>query len=80
MQTAARSLKDASNFLEMHGVGMSFRVHSVLFSLSKLGVGLQAEKLLRVLEDPFLDRSIAFATNHVLRVIKHKARIPVKGE
>ncbi|KAG8915203.1 hypothetical protein FRC00_006648 [Tulasnella sp. 408] len=33
----------------------------------------------RAVNDGFLNRSIRFARNHVLREMKHRARIPVKG-
>ncbi|KAG9008076.1 hypothetical protein FRB94_013733 [Tulasnella sp. JGI-2019a] len=82
IELAAQSLREcASLLLDAHGCGTSFRLSSVFYSLSKLGIGLQEEApaSLHVLKDDFIDRAIEFAVNHVLRVIKHKARIPVKG-
>ncbi|KAG9009177.1 hypothetical protein FRB93_005673 [Tulasnella sp. JGI-2019a] len=80
IETATQSLRDcATHLLDMHGCGTSFRLSSVFLSLSKLGIGLRDEAPLHVLNDEFINRAIEFAANHVLRVIKHKARIPVKG-
>ncbi|KAG8877862.1 hypothetical protein FRB98_006509 [Tulasnella sp. 332] len=77
---ATLSLRDCASFLlDMHGCGTSFRLSSVFFSLSKLGIGLRDEQPTHVLDDKFINRAIEFAANHILRVIKHKARIPVKG-
>lgn len=63
----------------MHGCGSSYRLPSVFLSLHKLGVGLKDEDAKLILEDAFINRAIGFAANHVLRVTKHKARIPVEG-
>ncbi|KAG8856325.1 hypothetical protein FRB96_006476 [Tulasnella sp. 330] len=80
IKTATQSLRNcATLLLDMHGCGTSFRLSSVFLSLSKLGIGLREEGPMHVLNDGFINRAIEFAANHVLRVIKHKARIPVKG-
>ncbi|KAG8915202.1 hypothetical protein FRC00_006647 [Tulasnella sp. 408] len=52
---------------------------SVFLHLTRLGLTLGGQGPTAV-RDGFLNRSIRFAKNHVLREIKHKARIPVKGE
>ncbi|KAG9008075.1 hypothetical protein FRB94_013732 [Tulasnella sp. JGI-2019a] len=80
IEMAAHSLRGCADLLlDAHGFGTSFRLSSVFYSLSKLGIGFPEETPLHVLNDDFIDRAIEFAANHALRVIKHKARIPVKG-
>ncbi|KAG8905124.1 hypothetical protein FRC01_008467, partial [Tulasnella sp. 417] len=80
VEEATQTLAKCSNFLDIHGIGTSYRLSSVMLNLRKLKVGLQSEVGAPLnLNDPFLDRAIEFAANHVLRVMKHKARIPVKG-
>ncbi|KAG8906417.1 hypothetical protein FRB99_006919 [Tulasnella sp. 403] len=79
VENATRSLLKCAGFLETHGLGASFRLPSVFINLQKLGVGLKAEDCNFPLDDVFLNRAIQFAANHVLRVMKHKARIPIKG-
>lgn len=76
---ATQTLTDSSTFFDVHGIGTSYRLSSVFQSLTKLGVGLREDQLQFVINDPFLNRAIEFAANHVLRIIKHKARIPVQG-
>lgn len=80
VEEATQTLAKCSKFLDAHGIGTSYRLSSVMLNLHKLKVGLQFEAGASLnLNDPFLDRAIEFAANHVLRVMKHKARIPVKG-
>ncbi|KAG8906418.1 hypothetical protein FRB99_006920 [Tulasnella sp. 403] len=79
VENATKSFLECAKFLETHGIGTSFRLPSVFINLQKLGVGLEAEDCNFPLDDVFLNRAIQFAANHVLRVMKHKARIPIKG-
>ncbi|KAG8906415.1 hypothetical protein FRB99_006917 [Tulasnella sp. 403] len=67
VENATKSFLECAEFLETHGIGTSFRLPSVFINLQKLGVGLEAEDCNFPLDDVFLDRSIQFATNHVLR-------------
>ena len=70
-QNSIESLSRSARLLETYGLGGSFKVTSVMLSLEKLG--------LRVLpDDVFYTRMMDFAVNHVLRELKHHARIPVK--
>ena len=70
-QNSIESLSRSARLLETYGLGASFKVTSVMLSLEKLG--------LRVLpDDVFYTRMMDFAVNHVLRELKHHARIPVK--
>jgi RNA-dependent RNA polymerase len=70
-QTSNESLRHAAMFLEAHGLGASFRLTSVMTSLDSLGVELP--------DDAFHQRMMEFAVHHVLRELKHRARIPVPG-
>ncbi|OCH96496.1 RdRP-domain-containing protein [Obba rivulosa] len=64
------SLENAARLLETHGLGSSFRLTSIMLNLHKLGV----EPLM---QDVFWRQMMDFAVNHVLRELKHHARIPV---
>lgn len=66
---ALESLTASAKLLEMHGLGASFRLPSVLNSLQQLG--------LNALHNKFINTALRFAVHHVLREIKHKARIPL---
>ncbi|GBE78383.1 RNA dependent RNA polymerase-domain-containing protein [Sparassis latifolia] len=64
------SLERAGRLLEAHGLGTSYRLTSTMLSLHRLGVGPLSE-------DVFWQQMMDFAVNHVLRELKHHARIPV---
>ena len=71
---AERSREDfdrAGQMLESFGLGTSFRLPSVMYHLHKLDVPMQ--------NDPFYKHLMDFAINHVLRELKHRARIPIQG-
>ena len=70
-KNSRRDLEQAGRLLESFGLGASFRLSSVLFHLHKLGVPMQ--------KDPFYKHMMDFAINHVLRDLKHHARIPIPG-
>ena len=69
-EQSVESLEKSARLLETFGLGASFRLTSVMLSLHKLGVGPLGE-------DDFWSRMMAFAIHHVLRELKHHARIPV---
>lgn len=69
-QKAVDALDKSARLLETYGLGASFRLTSVMLNLSKLGLG-------PLKEDKFWCRMMDFAINHVLRELKHHARIPV---
>lgn len=64
------SLEWSARLLETHGLGTSFRLTSTMLGLHKLGLG-------PLRSDIFWGQMMAFAVNHVLRELKHHARIPV---
>lgn len=70
VEESRRSMETSARLLETHGLGSSFRLPSVFLSLHKLGV----EPLM---QDEFWRQMMDFAINHVLRELKHHARIPV---
>ena len=70
-ENSRRDLERAGQLLESFGLGASFRLSSILYHLHKLGVPMQT--------DPFYKHLMDFAINHVLRELKHHARIPVPG-
>lgn len=67
---ATDSLDMAAHTLEAYGLGASCRLSSTMRSLHRLGVG-------SFTEDVSWQRMMNFAINHVLRDLKHHARIPV---
>ena len=68
---ATQSLDSAARVLERHGLGTGYRLASVFLNLHKLG--------LDVLGDPFVHKTLQYAVHHILRELKHHARIPVPG-
>ncbi|THH34016.1 hypothetical protein EUX98_g21 [Antrodiella citrinella] len=71
-QRAVQSVSQAAKLLERYGLGASFRLSSVMLGLEKLGIHT-------LLSDEFWEQMMDFAVNHVLRELKHHARIPVRG-
>ena len=71
-ETARQDFERAGRLLESFGLGASFRLSSIMYHLHKLGVPMQTE-------DPFYKHLMDFAINHVLRELKHHARIPITG-
>ncbi|KAH9835627.1 RNA dependent RNA polymerase-domain-containing protein [Rhodofomes roseus] len=70
VERAVESFDTAAHLLEAHGLGTSYRLSSTMRSLHRLGVEPSTE-------DTFWQRMMDFAVNHVLRELKHHARIPV---
>ncbi|GJE86033.1 RNA dependent RNA polymerase [Phanerochaete sordida] len=69
-QQSVESLEKAARLLETFGLGASFRLTSVFLNLHKLALG-------PLRHDRFWQKMMDFAINHVLRELKHHARIPV---
>ena len=70
-QSSVESLEKSARLMETFGLGASFRLPSIMLSLYKLGLD-------PLDKDEFWQRMMDFAVNHVLRELKHYARIPVK--
>jgi len=90
---ARESIATACGFLRDHGLGWGFSLRFVFEQLGKLGLDLMKRPEIaridddpsdvydperRVLKNNFLLSTLKFAEFHVLRDIKHRARIPVK--
>lgn len=75
--TASDSLTQAVNLLKAHALGPSFKLSFILQCLKTIGMGMRHERNVQVLQDPFLDRLLQYGKNHILRSIKHDARIPI---
>jgi len=71
-ERARQDFERAGRLLDSFGLGGSFRLSSIMYHLHKLGV-------LMPNEDPFYKHLMDFAINHVLRELKHHARIPIPG-
>ncbi|KAH8100639.1 RNA dependent RNA polymerase-domain-containing protein [Cristinia sonorae] len=70
-QHAVQTVSQAAELLEKYGLGASYRLPSVMLSLTKLGID-------NLQWDEFWEQMMDFSVNHVLRELKHHARIPVK--
>ncbi|KAF8123146.1 RNA dependent RNA polymerase-domain-containing protein [Boletus edulis] len=66
-----------AKFLESHQLCYSYRLSAVLRRLNALGLELKPNNLQQPLDTPFLARVRACAINHVLRAVKHEARLPI---
>jgi hypothetical protein len=71
-KTATHSLSQAAALFEGHGLGTSYRLPSIMQSLGKCSIAnLSGNK--------FYEKMLEYGINHILRLLKHKARIPVPG-
>ena len=86
---AKESIATACRFLYANGIGWGFSLRYILEQLGKLGLDLKQPARIddpddpydperRVLNNHFMLSTLKFAEFHVLRDIKHRARIPVK--
>ncbi|KAI0257494.1 RNA dependent RNA polymerase-domain-containing protein [Lactifluus subvellereus] len=71
VEDAVTSLEKAANTLDQFGLGASYRLSSTLLHLAKLGIDPSDM-------DDFYHQMLAFSIHHILRELKHHARIPVK--
>jgi len=76
-RTAHDSVNIFAGLLESHGLSQPFRLASTLRRLNSLGLELNPKLLQRNIDTPFLTQVRACAINHVLRAVKHDARIPI---
>ena len=76
-EESSKTLKGAARLLERHGLGTAFAIPSVLHSLRRLGLEWKNGSSSSGFQDPFSERAMQFAVNHVLREMKYRARIPV---
>jgi RNA-dependent RNA polymerase len=76
-RTANDSVDIFARLLESHGLSQPFRLASTLRKLNTLGLELNPTHHQRNIDTPFLRQARACAINHVLRAVKHDARIPI---
>ncbi|THH20225.1 hypothetical protein EW146_g1088 [Bondarzewia mesenterica] len=69
VEMSTKSFERAAHMFEQFGLGTSFRLPSILLNLHKLG--------LSPFKDDFYQQMSEFAIHHILRDLKHHARIPV---
>ncbi|RPD66474.1 RdRP-domain-containing protein [Lentinus tigrinus ALCF2SS1-7] len=75
--TAIDTIEQTVALLKTHNIGISFGLPWILKGLGAAGMGMCEEKALGSLKDTFLYSLIGYAQNHVLRDMKHSARIPI---
>lgn len=66
-----RTFYGASKLLEMHGLGASFKLPSILTRLQSIGIDLEHCQSLGI------KTTLKDAETDILRELKHRARIPV---
>ncbi|KAG8217645.1 RNA dependent RNA polymerase-domain-containing protein [Butyriboletus roseoflavus] len=66
-----------AQLLESRRLCYSYRLAAILRRLNTLGLELKPNRLQQPLDTPFLAKLRACAVNHVLREVKHDARIPI---
>jgi RNA-dependent RNA polymerase len=71
------SIDEFRSVLKAHALGSGYRLAHTLERISKLGLDLKSDDESKAADTLFLNRVRNFAKNHVLRDIKHSARIPV---
>lgn len=76
-RTIDDSLVQFRQVLKAHSLGGGFRLDFILDQLMKLGLDLKSHNPEQRLDNPFLAQVRHFAMTHVLRDIKHGARIPI---
>ncbi|KAJ7748472.1 RdRP-domain-containing protein [Mycena maculata] len=80
VQSIKNSLQQASKIFSQHGLGASFRLPSLfnnLYHQLKLELGPWSDP--QVLCHQLIKTTLAYATTHILREIKHRAHIIVPG-
>ncbi|KAI6035723.1 RNA dependent RNA polymerase-domain-containing protein, partial [Pisolithus marmoratus] len=74
---AHESVAMFTELLEKHKLCTDFWLPNTFRRLSALGFELKPNHMQRPLDTPFLSRIRSSAINHVLRDVKHRARIPI---
>jgi hypothetical protein len=69
-EEAARSLSAAAHLFQTHGLGLSFKLPSTMYNLAKLDLETLSQ-------NPFFSQPLRLGVHHVLRDLKHRARIPI---
>ncbi|KAI8980167.1 RdRP-domain-containing protein [Trametes punicea] len=75
--TASDTMATTIELLRKHDLGHSFGLRWILQHLQKAGMGMPREGQQRVMDNEFVLRLIKYAQSHILREIKHEARVPI---
>ena len=77
--TASDSVDGAVKLLRSHNIGLSFGLPFILNGLKAIGMGMEDEEGVRAgsLNQTFLYSLLSYAQAHILRDMKHSARIPI---
>ncbi|KAM5531730.1 hypothetical protein V8D89_014579 [Ganoderma adspersum] len=77
--TASDSVDGAVRLLKTHNIGLSFGLPFILNGLKAIGMGMEDEEGVRAgsLNQTFLYSLLSYAQAHILRDMKHSARIPI---
>ncbi|KAJ3543427.1 hypothetical protein NMY22_g3147 [Coprinellus aureogranulatus] len=70
--SAPETLTQAGNLLDSHGLGVSFGLPAAMNGLAEIGIRSLSG-------DRFYDKTLEFTRDHILRNLKHRARIPIPG-
>lgn len=80
IHTSSDTILQTRQLLREQQLGGAYRLPFIFQCLSALGMGTEYEKTAKYcLNDQFLERAVQFGKNHVLRDMKHGARIPIPG-
>ena len=77
--TASDSIDGTVALLKTHNIGLSFGLPYILKGLKAIGMGMEKEETTPagILNNTFLYSLIGYAQAHILRDMKHSARIPI---
>lgn len=77
--TASDSIDGAVRLLKTHNIGLSFGLPLILNGLKAIGTGMEQEEDVTAgtLNQTFLYSLLGYAQAHILRDMKHSARIPI---
>ena len=73
---ASDTISETIRLLKTHNLGLSYHLPWILQRLCAAGMSMGKDKE-RSLHGTFIYSLLAYAVNHVLRDIKHSARIPI---
>ncbi|TBU35633.1 RdRP-domain-containing protein [Dichomitus squalens] len=76
--TASDSIDGTVTLLKTHNIGLSLGLPYILRGLKAIGMGMKEKEVTAgTLNDTFLYSLIGYAQAHILRDMKHSARIPI---
>ncbi|KAH9945817.1 RNA dependent RNA polymerase-domain-containing protein [Epithele typhae] len=74
--SSSDTVDGATGMLKMHNLGLSFSIPFILDRLGAAGMGMKGKNAAN-LQGTFLHSLLAYAKNHILRDMKHSARVPI---